>query len=93
VAAGTLPERAIGPASAGLQLLEKTQADSTAPITTATTCIGLLMRLPLAIFDMQHTGPQTLAGHSAQRSSTIYYRGIGRICGARRAGESNRTDD
>jgi hypothetical protein len=85
-------DRATKPASARLQLVEKMQTESVAQMT----CIGLLLRFPLAIFGVQArrsvTGRRT--GHSTQRSPMIYRKGIGRICGALlHAGESGGTDD
>jgi hypothetical protein len=79
-----------------LQLVEKMQTESVAQMTMAATCIGLLLRFPLAIFGVQArrtvTGRRT--GHSTQRSPMIYRKGIGRICGALlHAGESDGTDD
>jgi hypothetical protein len=89
-------DRATEPASARLQLVEKMQTESVARMTMAATCIGLLLRFPLAIFGVQArrtvTGRRT--GHSTQRSPMIYRKGIGRICGALlHAGESDGTDD
>jgi hypothetical protein len=46
----------------------------------AATCVGLLMRFPLAIFDVQ--ARRTTA---AQSQTVVYRKGIGRICGAFRA--------
>jgi hypothetical protein len=43
-------DRAAEPASARLQLVEKMQTESVAQMTMAATCIGLLLRFPLAIF-------------------------------------------
>jgi len=77
-----------------LQLVEKMQTESVAQMTMAATCIGLLLRFPLAIFGVQARRTVTPDDHSTQRSPMIYRKGIGRICGALlRAGESDGTDD
>jgi hypothetical protein len=57
VASGGAAELETEPASARLQLVEKMQIESVAQMTMAATCIGLLLRFPLAIFGVQHGVP------------------------------------